>query len=1310
MGFEFSLVQTFDSGIGEGGSEVVSFDGGIFAVTNGEQDRIDLFDGAGGDLIRAVFFADALPDDAPADSTTIPVANYDGIQSVAIRDGVVAVAISRDGEDGIVQTFSADTGAAIETYVVGNLPDQISFSKDGTRLFVANEGERGEEPDPANDPAPGSISIIDLTTDAQTAVSTFGFTQFDDFDNSGAFDAADLAALRAEGIRTFPNSAPSQDFEPEYIVEGDDGRLYVAIQENNAIAVFDPATETFVDIFSAGIKDYSLPGNAFDPSDRDGAIAIQNYDVKGWNQPDGIATFTIGGETYVFTANEGDSRDFDETRVADLNLDPAAYPNAAALQADEVLGRLQADNLSGDADGDGDIDQIWAFGGRSFTILDSDGDVVFDSGDDFEQITAAARVPNAFNNDDFVPGAGDPAVVDDNRSDAKGPEPEAIAVGQVGDRVLAFIGMERDSGIFVYDVTEPSLSLFVDYIDARADGNISPEVIQFIPATDSGTGNAQIAVSFEVSGTTAVYDILAEGVAPIVDPVEDGVTLQLLHFGDPEFSRLSVETAPYIGALIDEFAPDFSNTLILSSGDNIIPGPFRTASGIVREGFTEIQVLNALGVQATAIGNHEFDLGSGLFADAVEASNFPHISANLDFSGDGSTADLFVDTTAGAGLESASSLAGRIAPSAVIEQNGAIFGIVGATTQILETITSNGGVEVIGPNEDDMPALAAILQPVIDDLTAQGVNKIILVSHLQQIQLEQALAPLLDGVDIIIAGGSNTRLGDDNDEAVAFPGHAATFQGDYPIETTDASGNPTLIVNTDNELTYLGRLIVDFDANGNVITDSIAQNADIAGAYAAAPETLAELRGVGGNAARVVLSEGQNVGLGAGKFNVFGKVAGGEEITVFAGGVLELDPSFNNGGDRLVFDGSSDDFSVSLSGSVMIIRGGDGTVVSLPIGMAGTVLQFDDQTLVARFDGTNVRLGDQLVSDTDTFIGGAETGRDTSLPAGLPDSIFADGTRAGAVLDLVTPIGDTISELGDNVFGFTSVYLEGARSAVRTEETNLGNLTADANAYVYEQRDGDDDSFVVSVKNGGGIRAPIGTFSSPGPNGEVTALPPQPDGAVSQLDVGATLRFDNSLVAVETDAAGLKAILERGVSGTPGATEGRFPQVGGVRFSFDQSEEVGERVNDIALVAEDGSLVPLFDDGVLVAGADALDITIVTLGFIAEGGDGYPFQDIAESVSAITDDGLVALTYDENGDLVGVPDTILGEQAALAEYLGDLFGTVDTAFAEADTPIEDDTRIQNEAFRDSTVLTGEATGTIPAAFEPLAFVETAPLI
>jgi predicted extracellular nuclease len=250
-----------------------------------------------------------------------------------------------------------------------------------------------------------------------------------------------------------------------------------------------------------------LQNNGLDASDRDsginGGINIRNQPVFGLYQPDAIASFTANGQTYFVTANEGDARDYDgfaeEVRVgaSSYRLDPATFPNAAALKNNANLGRLTVTNATGDPDGDGDFDRIEVFGSRSFSIWDSNGNRVFDSGDQFEQITAA-QVPTLFNSN----GAADTF---DTRSDNKGPEPEGVVTAVINDRTYAFIGLERTGDVIVYEITNPTQPVFAQYINAPED--IAPEGLAFIAAKDSPTGKPLLVTANEESDTVAVFEV-----------------------------------------------------------------------------------------------------------------------------------------------------------------------------------------------------------------------------------------------------------------------------------------------------------------------------------------------------------------------------------------------------------------------------------------------------------------------------------------------------------------------------------------------------------------------------------------------------------------------------------------------------------------------------------------------------------------------------------------------------------------------------------------------------------------------------------
>ena len=168
----------------------------------------------------------------------------------------------------------------------------------------------------------------------------------------------------------------------------------------------------------------------------------------------------------------------EEARVKDVTLDSTAFPNAATLQEDENLGRLNITTTLGDTDGDGDFDQLYAYGARSFSIFNSSGELVYDSGDLIGKLTSQL-VPEKFNSQ------GD-ADSFDSRSDDKGAEPEGVTVGQVGDKTYAYVGLERTGGVMVFDVSNPTAASFVQYVNNEDD--ISPEGLTFIDAEDSPNG------------------------------------------------------------------------------------------------------------------------------------------------------------------------------------------------------------------------------------------------------------------------------------------------------------------------------------------------------------------------------------------------------------------------------------------------------------------------------------------------------------------------------------------------------------------------------------------------------------------------------------------------------------------------------------------------------------------------------------------------------------------------------------------------------------------------------------------------------
>jgi hypothetical protein len=391
----------------------------------------------------------------------------------------VAVEAEVKQNDGTVVLFTTD-GQFKDNLRVGALPDMLTFTPDKQYLLVANEGE----PNSAYTIDPeGSVSVIDTTT---WLVQTADFKRFNDRDLKGA--------------RVFgPNATPAQDFEPEYIaVSADSSTAWISLQENNAFAVLDIKQAKIVDVFGLGYKNHNDPSDGLDASNKDGGINIQAWPVFGMYQPDAIATYQKGSRTFIVSTNEGEARDYDgfseQQRVKDLVLNSRHFSNRSDLQQEQNLGRLNITTTQGDHKKDGEYDKLYSFGGRSFSIWSEKGDQVFDSRADFETSLQSFQ------------DNGDMDVWVDSRSDDKGPEPESVVVGEIAGRTYAFIGLERTSGVFIYDITSPESSYLTHYIDLKAHGDLGPEGLVFIPR-DNDMG--WLLVTNEVSNTISLYGIRA---------------------------------------------------------------------------------------------------------------------------------------------------------------------------------------------------------------------------------------------------------------------------------------------------------------------------------------------------------------------------------------------------------------------------------------------------------------------------------------------------------------------------------------------------------------------------------------------------------------------------------------------------------------------------------------------------------------------------------------------------------------------------------------------------------------------------------
>jgi len=498
---QLGVLGTYSTGIyNSGGSEISAYDPGTHRlfIVNAKLVTIDI--------------VDISNPSAPVLWGTINAAAYGGAaNSVDVRNGLVAVAIENSvkTDPGVVAFFDVN-GNFKKSVIVGALPDMITFTPNSQKILVACEGEPNE--DYTVDPE-GLISIIDLSGGIarlnQSKVHNAGFRAF----NKAKLDPS----IRIYGL----NATVAQDIEPEYITVSQDSKTaWATLQENNALAVIDINKAAVTKLIGLGFKNHSLPGNGMDVSDKDGIINIANWPVKGMYLPDGIASYRAFSKTYLVTTNEGDTRVYptvgdntgcvfnEEARVATLILDPTAFPDAATLQNKINLGRLKVTNTRGDIDKDGDFDELYSFGARSFSIRNDKGQIVFDSGDQLEQITAAAY-PAFFN-------SGHTVNLFDDRSDDKGPEAENVVLGQLSSRTYAFVGLERISGVIVYDITNPVSPVFVQYINNRdftaapgpfSGGDLGPEGIIFIKQDYSPIGKPLIVVTNEISGSTTVYEI-----------------------------------------------------------------------------------------------------------------------------------------------------------------------------------------------------------------------------------------------------------------------------------------------------------------------------------------------------------------------------------------------------------------------------------------------------------------------------------------------------------------------------------------------------------------------------------------------------------------------------------------------------------------------------------------------------------------------------------------------------------------------------------------------------------------------------------
>ena len=494
-------IGSYDSGYSnkDGGvTEIISYDKvkNNAWVVNGATGKLDILSleqvtGGISDKIPVksldipAMVAKVVPDFQYGDMTSVAVNGDLGIAAVALQDADY----SKHGYAAILTT----EGELLTMIEAGCQPDNIVFTPDGTKILVANEGEPREGiGEGIIDPA-GSVTVITLdTADVQKSIAvTVGFEAFD----------SERETLIENGIIMVKDNLPSVDFEPEYIAATNQ-KAYVALQENNAIAVLDLDTKEYNGVYSLGYKDLSMEKDALDLVE-DGVYEAKTYDAASAYMPDGIAVYETEGKVYILTANEGDAREWgdycNEIKATVTAVDGTEAEKVRTIDAEVTDGLPEGETV--------------LYGARSFSIYRADNDgltKVYDSGNDFETKTAE-YFPAYFNisNDDNA---------FDSRSPKKGPEPESVVIGKVEDKTYAFTALERIGGIMVYDITDPEKVAFCNYINTRdfsedpevvekLTGDIAPEGLTFISTENSPSETPILLAAFEVSGTVGAYAV-----------------------------------------------------------------------------------------------------------------------------------------------------------------------------------------------------------------------------------------------------------------------------------------------------------------------------------------------------------------------------------------------------------------------------------------------------------------------------------------------------------------------------------------------------------------------------------------------------------------------------------------------------------------------------------------------------------------------------------------------------------------------------------------------------------------------------------
>jgi hypothetical protein len=511
-------ISSITSGDGEGSAEIATFHAGskrVFA-TNGVKNNIDIFDIS--DVSNPKKVGSVALSPYGNDVTSVAAGKDVVVAVVNVADKFSATGVPTT-TNGKIVVFDTNGTVLSSPDVLGVLPDSVSFAPNGTTALVAIEAQpvcakddpattAKEDADysKASDPV-GGVTVVDLSDPSAPVLRFAGFDQFT------------VADMRAKGIAVSAvvNNV-SKDFEPEFVSAVDNNYAYVTIQEANAIGKLNIQSATFESITRA--FESKVARVARDTSDRDAGAGPRTYtNVVGASQPDAIAGFSVGAGQYFVTANEGDAREYtclnDDLRGSALKVDSRRFPDWKTWSGSAALGRAKVNPTIGDKDGDGDIDTIHLRGSNSMTMY-RNGIAIWDSADLLDQIqTQAFGVANINGSHSLSSDKSTMNYVGQDRSDDKGGEPEGVAVGMVGDRRIAILGLERMTALAIFDITAPGNPVFQEWLQmlptkatpAKDVKHWSPEGIVFVPANKSPSGKALIITSYELSGSLSIHQI-----------------------------------------------------------------------------------------------------------------------------------------------------------------------------------------------------------------------------------------------------------------------------------------------------------------------------------------------------------------------------------------------------------------------------------------------------------------------------------------------------------------------------------------------------------------------------------------------------------------------------------------------------------------------------------------------------------------------------------------------------------------------------------------------------------------------------------